>query len=498
MRKTAIALIVLLTIVLSFGALGCTRTAYVSPTPSFTPTPTPSPTLKLTPTLIMPTLIVAASNSPNKDGADYQCDGTDDQVEIQAAINALPASGGKVVLLDGTFNISGGSYIDLTRRVTIEGQGNSTVLAKGSPPTKPYMLYARDSTSPHSDIEVRNLQIDCGNPSTLLDAIVAYRADGLVLQDLHIVAGSNRQGALYIYHSNQIKILDCVFEGIHVQVSGEPTTGSDTVIDSEDVLIQGCRWLNGPFDTFCIGNIARNFQIVYNDFQNCGYGAIDISRSPDSTVSYNTIDTCGQVGIYIEGGRNVVIGNNTITNSYESGIVLRNQLGLAAAGNITVQDNTLVNCHGDGIVSIGVPRVTIISNHISGLTRHGVLLEKITVNGLDYYADYCKVADNNIYNFGRGTPHSIGICLDDVRDAHVYGNYIDGNNNGYAAGGIFEGGISDHNMIENNTITGVEEGIYTSGPNSVVLNNTISPVPTTTPVPTPTAAPTLMPRQGYI
>ncbi len=43
------------------------------------------------------TVIVAASNSKNTSDADFKCDGTDDDVQIQAAINALPDAGGRAV-----------------------------------------------------------------------------------------------------------------------------------------------------------------------------------------------------------------------------------------------------------------------------------------------------------------------------------------------------------------------------------------------------------------
>lgn len=56
---------------------------------------------------------------------DYLCDGTADQTEIQAAINALPASGGKVVLLEGTYNTSGSININKPN-VSIEGMGHDS------------------------------------------------------------------------------------------------------------------------------------------------------------------------------------------------------------------------------------------------------------------------------------------------------------------------------------------------------------------------------------
>ncbi|MEN6514449.1 MAG: hypothetical protein ABFC82_10965, partial [Methanoculleus sp.] len=55
------------------------------------------------------TLVVAASDSTStaKAQADYVCDGSNDQAEIQNAINALPAGGGTVQLTEGTFNCAG-------------------------------------------------------------------------------------------------------------------------------------------------------------------------------------------------------------------------------------------------------------------------------------------------------------------------------------------------------------------------------------------------------
>lgn len=53
------------------------------------------------------TYVIAASDSTSqsKAQADYVCDGTDDHVEIQAAIDALPTTGGRIVLDEGTYDI---------------------------------------------------------------------------------------------------------------------------------------------------------------------------------------------------------------------------------------------------------------------------------------------------------------------------------------------------------------------------------------------------------
>ncbi len=70
------------------------------------------------------TLTVAANDSSalSKAQADYVCDGTDDQVEIQAAITAA-AIGDKILLLAGRYDIS--STINITKALTIEGEGHA-------------------------------------------------------------------------------------------------------------------------------------------------------------------------------------------------------------------------------------------------------------------------------------------------------------------------------------------------------------------------------------
>jgi hypothetical protein len=71
------------------------------------------------------TYVVAASNAPDhvKRQADYICDGIDDQVEIQAAIDALPATGGTVHLSAGNYLISETIRIETRDNTTLSGSG---------------------------------------------------------------------------------------------------------------------------------------------------------------------------------------------------------------------------------------------------------------------------------------------------------------------------------------------------------------------------------------
>lgn len=76
------------------------------------------------------TLVVAAYNALDTTDADYICDGTADDVQIQAAINALPSTGGTVVLSEGTFNITG--TITLTEYQSLTGQGVQATIIQSS------------------------------------------------------------------------------------------------------------------------------------------------------------------------------------------------------------------------------------------------------------------------------------------------------------------------------------------------------------------------------
>ncbi len=72
------------------------------------------------------TVLVAASDAlaKSKRDADYVCDGVADQVDINAAIDALPATGGTVQLSEGTFYRSGNILISKPV-VVLRGMGAS-------------------------------------------------------------------------------------------------------------------------------------------------------------------------------------------------------------------------------------------------------------------------------------------------------------------------------------------------------------------------------------
>ncbi len=74
------------------------------------------------------TLIVASADSEDqRTYADFVCDGIDDHIELQAALDQLRITGGKIYLTEGEYNL-GAPLARQIDNVMIEGAGRATRL----------------------------------------------------------------------------------------------------------------------------------------------------------------------------------------------------------------------------------------------------------------------------------------------------------------------------------------------------------------------------------
>src|SRR5215207_605468 len=113
-------------------------------------------------------VLVAASTAPTavKNVAEYVCDGTADQVEINAALASLSTAGGLVKLTPGTFNLAAGSSIvdPGSQPIHLEGSGWGTILSVPNA-SNVYAIALTNSFKPGGYIG--HLKIDCnGNNQT--------------------------------------------------------------------------------------------------------------------------------------------------------------------------------------------------------------------------------------------------------------------------------------------------------------------------------------------
>jgi parallel beta-helix repeat protein len=248
----------------------------------------------------------------------YLCDGTNDQEEINNAITALPATGGEVVILDGTYNIT--AKIDVTKdNVSIRGNGNATILKR------------------------------MFDSSTAEGVITLTGRSGCKIADLQIDGNKTA----YTANSNY---------GIYLSSSSDNTITGNTCNNSN----HGIR-----FDS------SSNRNIVTGNTCNSNSNGIRFDSSSSNTLTDNTCNNNSSNGIYLSSSSNNTIADNTCNNNYY-GIFLHsssdntitgntcnnNNNGIrlyASSNNNTVTGNTC-NSNSDGIHLYASSRNTITSN----------------------------------------------------------------------------------------------------------------------------------------
>lgn len=253
------------------------------------------------------TFVVAASDStaPDAANADYVCDGTADEVEIQAAIDALDpdfvGAGGKVLLLEGTYVLTDEILIS-TRHTTLEGMGWGTVLDATD---VSFAGAAAVRGTGILGVEVKNLRVD-GSSSTL--------------RGVHIQNGYSRISGLW--------------------VTGCPTGINHDAPDKG--LVTGC---------VVTGSTTAGIRIGTN--------------GDEWVVSSNLIDTTsGNSGIVVDGDDGSLV-NNYVHGADTAGIELNGD-NIFCTGNYCRSNSTYgIDIWGTGCRVVG----NILRNNTSGALR---------------------------------------------------------------------------------------------------------------------------------
>ncbi|MCL0029783.1 right-handed parallel beta-helix repeat-containing protein [Dehalococcoidia bacterium] len=432
------------------------------------------------------TIVVAASNSSpqSKAQADFVADGVDDQVTIQAAIDALPAGGGKVLLLEGTFHIA--ATLTIARsNITLEGVGPTTIirLKDGTittPGTAFFILDIRGtSLAPLENIRVANFTID-GNRTNQLTPAGTLTADHA--WPLPIKLG---------YTKNFI-ISDMVLLNGYVGI--EPVHTSRGIISNNFIR-------NMIADS--IGPALSEFlTITGNITEDCVQG-IDIGpQTHHTTVTDNIIiipeshilgitDT-GGLGMTVRDSTQTLISNNTIkgtvaegtkgiwillvhsTDITEGAIVKGNTISNVMIGIEAMGDNHLIE---GNIIKDSRIGIRLWTNFVSG--RHIVisnnLLKNISDHGmiLDGGAKHVVIQGNFLRNIGTAKHHFFSgiILFVGATDISVLDNTIISTepanrlDAGITAGPNTSGRISGNNLAQ----AGSRVPINNAQPDKVVM-----------------------------
>ena len=289
---------------------------------------------------------------------DYLCDGTNDHAEINQAIQDLPADGGEIIILDGTYNI--GARIDVNKNnVTIRGNGDATVLKRM---WNSGFAEGVITINIASNCKIENLQID-GNRSTY--------------------TSSNNYG-IYLYFSNSNTVTGNTFNnnsrGISLISGSDNTITGNTcndnnfgiyLADSSNNTITGNTCNNNDSTSGIYLNSSSNNTITGNTCDNNDI-SISLSSSDNNTITGNTFSN-NYLGIYLtDSDNNTMTGNTCNDNNF--GIYL------ADSSNNTITGNTCNNNHGRGIELYSSNNNTITGNTCNNNNNDGITLSSSNNN----------------------------------------------------------------------------------------------------------------------
>ncbi len=228
------------------------------------------------------TVVVATKDSSEKSKAraDFVGDGQGDQLEINAAIQALPPAGGTVLLMEGTFDIRkvegklGGVIIDRSN-VTLRGQGSSTKLILAPQQSTNVIRVIGHGVG---NVTIRDLWVDQNrdqNPDAPGDPNVSHsRFEFCGIKAFCDVPGKN----------------------------GEPV---------HDITITNCTVLNAR--TLGIMLDGVNMRVLDNVLGNANSDSVEILTGP-GIIRGNLVEITGRthVGIGSDRGNSIIMAHNVI------------------------------------------------------------------------------------------------------------------------------------------------------------------------------------------
>ena len=284
------------------------------------------------------TVVVAAAAASNyaRRKADYVCNGTNDQAEINEAITAISSMGGKVVLTEGWFNIATPILIN-NNNITIEGCGaeatelrltagaNCNIINIGNGSTtlagisieKVYLrgqaslqasgigIYVHGGSGKLVSVKILNSKID----DTKNDAVKAEYGNLCTIQNSSV---RGQDYGVYLLNCSNCFVLNNIVEGIDISVK---LNGSYQCLIKNNIVVANVGGIQviGGQGTNPNNIISEN--IVQDQISSAEYGIyIDVSHK--NNINGNSIYHSNGNGIKIEGGNyNSVIGNRCYDNA---------------------------------------------------------------------------------------------------------------------------------------------------------------------------------------
>lgn len=369
---------------------------------------------------------------------------------IQAALDALPESGGIVRVPPGTYRIAEPILIEKSN-VRLEGSGAATHFMNCNQEGKPAILVkAKDPAIGVWQVQLANFRVsgdavkeggdnrknaerkgpfleppktEDGKPGEPVsgDGIAAYKAQELLIQSV-AVDHCGRHGIYLEYCEEDGRVCDsiityCRATGLHCVGIHDLVVSANQFEENHDAV----QFLDGY-------NLCMNGN---NIDDHTGNGVI-VERTYGSVLSGNMIEECAGVGLIMDRDcYGITVSANVFADNFGGGIDLRDAWGCAVSANTFVVDSV---------------RSLII----------GPAAGRITVTGNNFCDSFAGDPENRRHAKFDGT----GILLNGTTDNVICGNQFSGLT-GYA---IETDGKCTRQLIANNIVTDMNPKTIKTGP----------------------------------
>jgi parallel beta helix pectate lyase-like protein/collagen triple helix repeat protein len=262
-----------------------------------------------------------AAGSPGPAGdAVFTVVGGGSCADIQAAIDALPAAGGAVLIKAGTY-ICGGSIVIDRNSVTLRGTGPATVLKLGNQVNRPVLVLGQTAANPTTTrrgIRVADLSID-----------------GNRLQQSFECSNGPCSGGNFL-RNNGIslrRVEDALVE--NVSVSGARSGGLVAEMGSRRLTVRDFTASDSQFDGLAGYNTEDSLFTGLNLHDNVAAGLSFDTDFDHNTISDSVLANNGDVGVFMRHASDNLFSGVRIRDSFKDGIFLaeNDQTNEPAAGN---------------------------------------------------------------------------------------------------------------------------------------------------------------------
>lgn len=415
------------------------------------------------------TVVIGPASNTDSAFYDFTTTGTNDDIQIQKAIDKLSVKGGLVLFREGTYTLGSASVVIAKNGVQLQGVGKGTIITCKNSFNKSFFILG-DATTQYYNFLVRDMYID-GNKANV------NMADKPIWD--------NMTKTKFIINA---QFLNCYYINIDGEVLYSQLTGpllgnltggkarfENNYIEDWDGSISGTYapyclggGINAVNNTFNVSGTARG--VILGDATNLFNGNTIYLPS-----NYNSdlINACGIVqdnSITTPSGScnssTVIVQLSlTVSNNYINMGTAPNVAAVAIRAYAIVQGNNLVSC-GKGITFPAAGICTVTGNSIFNSQGHSIHIDTIANSSLAHV-----VSNNLIFQPGLATTNTYSGIIADVNSI-IIGNTVLGHASVKMKYGINENSSGITSVINGNFVFSAQtQDIFVQSPTTDLGHN---------------------------